>query len=48
MLTILEASGEGNTRGEFTMEQRHSGASTHGTPRGEVSDVVGGDIVGDF
>jgi len=45
VLTILEADGEGDTRGELTVELRLSSTSTDGTPRDEVSNVLGGDSV---
>ena len=40
-LTVLKADGEGDTRGELTMELRLSGTSADSTPRDEVSNVLG-------
>ena len=45
LLTILEANREGNTRSELTVELGLGGTSTDGTPRDEVSNVLGGDSV---
>jgi hypothetical protein len=45
VLTVLEADRERDTGGELTMELRLSGTSTNGTPREEVSDVLGRDGV---
>ena len=41
VFTVLEADRERDTRGELTVELRLSGTSTDGTPRGEVSGVLG-------
>jgi len=45
VFTVLEADRERDTRGELTVELRLSGTSTDGTPRDEVSDVLGRDGV---
>jgi len=43
--SVLKADGEGDTRGELTMELRLSGTSADSTPRDEVSNVLGRDGV---
>ena len=45
VFTVLEADRERDTRGKLTVELRLSGTSTDGTPRDEVSDVLGRDGV---
>jgi len=41
--SVLKADGEGDTRSELTVELRLGGASTDGTPREKISNVLGRD-----
>ena len=45
MLTVLEANGEGNTRGKLTVKLRLGSTSTNSTPRDEISNELGRDGV---
>ena len=43
--TVLEANGEGETRGQLTMQLRFGGTSTNGTERNQIGEELWGDCV---